>query len=284
MLGSEALPRSAAPGRKTVGRKGQVDDRPWKRSRLRLPDERKSCHRPPTQPSAFGSARGIGCGAGYAQRPRSSDQSVGPPARRRRIAKAWECTSSAMTRSWLHSEATDERDRRPPHPRRVQLGEIVVTKDLMAMLGQPLIKRALRHQTPAHHPSLQQRTLRINPSQHTPSQFGPPRKWGTPADFMPGRLGGSGRSGVDDSDELVVELGAGRVGVAGGVVALPAEDFDELDVGLVEPASLADGLEATVELKRAGTVTMARSRRGVPAVSLWVDDRGAVSASTAWVA
>lgn len=36
MLGSEALPRSAAPGRKTVGRKGQVDDRPWKRSRLRL--------------------------------------------------------------------------------------------------------------------------------------------------------------------------------------------------------------------------------------------------------
>jgi hypothetical protein len=35
---------------------------------------------------------------------------VGPPARRRRIAKARECTSSPMTRSWLHSEAAQQRN------------------------------------------------------------------------------------------------------------------------------------------------------------------------------
>ena len=72
------------------------------------------------------------------------------------------------------------RDRRPPHPLRVQLGEIVVTEDLMAMLGQPLIKRALRHQMPAHHPSLQQRTLRINPAQHTPKSIPPATQSGGP--------------------------------------------------------------------------------------------------------
>ena len=77
------------------------------------------------------------------------------------------------------------RDRRPPHPLRVQLGEIVITEDLMAMLGQPLIKRALRHQMPAHHPSLQQRTLRINPAQHTPKSIPPPTQSGGPS---PARL------------------------------------------------------------------------------------------------
>jgi hypothetical protein len=65
---------------------------------------------------------------------------------------------------------------------------------------------------------------------------------------------GSGRVGVDDPDEFVVEPGSGGVGVAGGVIALAEKDVDELDVGLVEPASLADGLEAAVQLERPGAV------------------------------
>lgn len=43
----------------------------------------------------------------------------------------------------------------------------------------------------------------------------------------------------------------------GGVVALAAEDVDELGSGLVEAAALADGLEATVKLERAGAVPVA---------------------------
>ena len=86
------------------------------------------------------------------------------------------------------------RDRRPPHPLRVQPGEIVITEDLMAMIGQPLIKRALGHQMPAHHPSLQQRTLRINPTQHTPKSIPPAtQSGGPPLDFMPGHLAGCPR-------------------------------------------------------------------------------------------
>ena len=103
-------------------------------------------------------------------------------------------SESEGVRSWVaHSMArtiTDGGDRRPPHPIRVQLSEIVVTEDLMAMLGQPLIKRALRHQMPAHHPSLQQRTLRINPAQHTPKSIPPATQSGGPSrlDFMPGHV------------------------------------------------------------------------------------------------
>jgi hypothetical protein len=62
---------------------------------------------------------------------------------------------------------------------------------------------------------------------------------------------------VDRLDELVVELGAGRVGVGEGVVALAAEDGDELGSGLIEAAAFADGLEPAVELERPGAVTVA---------------------------
>jgi len=55
---------------------------------------------------------------------------------------------------------------------------------------------------------------------------------------------------VDDADEIVVELGPGQVRMGGCVVALPAQDGDELDVGLEEPAAFADGLEAAVDLER----------------------------------
>jgi hypothetical protein len=56
---------------------------------------------------------------------------------------------------------------------------------------------------------------------------------------------------------LVVELGSERIGVVGGVVALSAEDVDELEVGLVEPASFTDGLEAQSNSSgRVGTVAL----------------------------
>ena len=62
---------------------------------------------------------------------------------------------------------------------------------------------------------------------------------------------------VDDVDQLVVEAGAGGVGVGGGVVALAAQDGDELGAGLVEAAAFADGLEAAVELEWSGAVAVA---------------------------
>ena len=62
---------------------------------------------------------------------------------------------------------------------------------------------------------------------------------------------------VDDADEFVVEVGADGVGVGGGVVALAAQDGDELGAGLVEAAAFADGLEAAVELERSGAVAVA---------------------------
>ena len=61
---------------------------------------------------------------------------------------------------------------------------------------------------------------------------------------------------VDDAHEVVVELGAGEVGVVGGVVALAAEDGDELGAGL-EAAALADGLEPAVEFEGSGAVAVA---------------------------
>ena len=54
---------------------------------------------------------------------------------------------------------------------------------------------------------------------------------------------------VDDAHEVVVELCAGEVGVVGGVVALAAQDGDELGAGLEEAAALADGLEPAVGLE-----------------------------------
>ncbi len=72
-------------------------------------------------------------------------------------------------------------------------------------------------------------------------------------------------AGVDHSNQLVVELGSSRIGVRGGVVSLPAQDVDELDVGLVESASLAYGLEPAVQLEWTGAVPVgekpARSSR-----------------------
>ena len=62
---------------------------------------------------------------------------------------------------------------------------------------------------------------------------------------------------VDDVDELVVELGAGGVVVGGGVVALAAQDGDELGTGLEEAAAFADGVEAAVELEGSGAVAVA---------------------------
>lgn len=66
---------------------------------------------------------------------------------------------------------------------------------------------------------------------------------------------GSG-GGVDDVDQVVVELCSQRVGVGGGVVSLSAQDVNEVDAGLVEPASFADRLEAAVELERSGAVSV----------------------------
>ena len=92
---------------------------------------------------------------------------------------------------------------------------------------------------------------------------------------------------VDDADELVVELGAREVGVVGGVVALAAEDGDELGSGLEEAAAFADGVEPAVEFEGSGAVAVAeestmpcalRRVRRPPA------SRVGVSASTARVA
>jgi hypothetical protein len=49
---------------------------------------------------------------------------------------------------------------------RVQVGEVVVGDELLAVLRQPLVKRAPRHQRPTHVPSLEQRPLRFNPTKH----------------------------------------------------------------------------------------------------------------------
>ena len=62
---------------------------------------------------------------------------------------------------------------------------------------------------------------------------------------------------VDDSDEFVVEGGANQVGVGCGVVALAAQDGDELGAGLVKAAAFADGLESAVKLEGAGAVAVA---------------------------
>jgi hypothetical protein len=68
--------------------------------------------------------------------------------------------------------------------------------------------------------------------------------------------------------------------VSGGIVALAAQDVDELDAGFVEAASLADALEAAVEFDRSGAVPVASNRRG-----LGSDEAATVvSASTARVA
>ena len=94
---------------------------------------------------------------------------------------------------------------------------------------------------------------------------------------------------VDDVDEAVVEVGADGVGVGGGVVALAAQDGDELGAGFVEAAAFADGLEAAVQLERSGAVTVAeqptmqpghRIGHGCPVVGCAVT----LSASTAPVA
>ncbi len=87
--------------------------------------------------------------------------------------------------------------------------------------------------------------------------------------MTPGAVSGSVRcglsdGGVDDRDQLVVERGPGGIRVSGGVVALAAQDFYELDAGLVETASLADGLEAAVQLGRSGAVPVGQQPpRGV---------------------
>ena len=65
-----------------------------------------------------------------------------------------------------------------------------------------------------------------------------------------------------------MELGSERIGVVGGVVALSAEDVDELEVGLVEPASFTDGVEAQYNSSgRVGIVALvllgARDKVGV---------------------
>ena len=70
--------------------------------------------------------------------------------------------------------------------------------------------------------------------------------------------------GVDDRDQLVVELGLGRVGMRGGVVALSAQDVDELDARLVEAATFADGPEAAVQLGRSGSVPVGQQPPGRP--------------------
>jgi len=54
------------------------------------------------------------------------------------------------------------RDGGPSHPRGVQLGEVVVGDDLMAVVGQPLVERALRHDVSSHMTSFEERTLRSN--------------------------------------------------------------------------------------------------------------------------
>ena len=93
---------------------------------------------------------------------------------------------------------------------------------------------------------------------------------------------------VDDVDEVVVEPGAGGVGVGGGVVALAAQDGDELGSGLVEAAAFADGLEAAVELERSGAVAVAEQPPVELSVCRLLSPAGAAaemgSASTAWVA
>ena len=62
---------------------------------------------------------------------------------------------------------------------------------------------------------------------------------------------------VDDSDEFVVEGGADNVVVGCGVIALAAQDGDEVGAGLVEATAFADGLEPAVELQGSGAVTVA---------------------------
>jgi hypothetical protein len=46
--------------------------------------------------------------------------------------------------------------------------EVLVTDDLMAVVGQALVKRALGHQMASHVTSFQQRTLGVNPTEHQP--------------------------------------------------------------------------------------------------------------------
>ena len=91
---------------------------------------------------------------------------------------------------------------------------------------------------------------------------------------------------VDDADEIVVELCADGVGVAGGVVALAAEDGDELGAGLEEAAAFADGLERQSSSRGRVQCPLPSSRRcagraGSVAVRALA---AAVSASTAPVA
>ena len=63
-------------------------------------------------------------------------------------------------------------------------------------------------------------------------------------------------------------MGADGVGVSGGVVALAAQDGDELGAGLVEAAPFADGLEAALELEWSGAVTVAEQSTMEPGGSL----------------
>ena len=53
-----------------------------------------------------------------------------------------------------------------PFPFGVQMGEVLVRDDLVAVVGQALVERALGHQVPSHMASFQQRTLGVNPSEH----------------------------------------------------------------------------------------------------------------------
>jgi hypothetical protein len=52
--------------------------------------------------------------------------------------------------------------------------------------------------------------------------------------------------------------------VGGGVVALAAQDGDELGAGVEESAAFADRLEAAVQLERAGAVAVAEQAPGEP--------------------
>jgi len=68
------------------------------------------------------------------------------------------------------------RDRGAAHPLGVQVGEVVVGDDLVAVVGQALVERALRHQVPSHHPRLKEGALRFNPTEHTDLREGELRR------------------------------------------------------------------------------------------------------------
>ena len=61
----------------------------------------------------------------------------------------------------------------------------------------------------------------------------------------------------DTRDELVEDLGSGKVVVFECAVVLASQDADELFAGVEEAAPLTDGLESAVQLDGSGAVTVA---------------------------